>query len=248
MALPGAAPDSAGAPAASPKAKPAHSKKRAGQDKHAEPGVEAIAGQKLLYNGADGQLALSVADKVVHLDAFTLPGEVISDPSQKCRIDIVSQTPIEARSEGRPDGLERYTVDIPACPLTFDVLDGAVLVPTQTTACVFQAADCQASPGGLWGPAGATLEGDAKAISKARDRAEASITTSLKTLEGRSKGEPVAALTREQNEFPGQRDDICRDYAREALHGFCAARLTQARAALLRKRVDDTKRPAKVQN
>jgi hypothetical protein len=232
-----AAPGDASAPAAAPKKphKPAQPARA--------PGAEVIAGRDLLQNGADGELRVSGGEKAksLQVEKFTLMGEVISDPTQKCRIDIVADAPIEAKSLGTPEGLARYSVDIPACPLTFDVLDGAVLAPAQTSACVFQAADCQASPGGLWGPAGASLEKDAKAIAKDRARADATISDSLKRLLARDKGASIGALAREQNDFAAQRADICRPYAGEAQHGFCAARLTQARAALLHMRAEPPK-------
>lgn len=205
-------------------AKPAHAKRahKTSPGKLAPiatPGAELIVARPLLQNGLDGQLLFSGADKTLQIDKFTLPGEVVSDPNQKCRIDIVSETPIEAKSQGAPDGLERYSADIPACPLTFDVLDGAVLVPAQTTACVFQAADCQASPSGLWGPDGATLEKDAKAIAKARRSADASISRILRFMQDRDKASS-ATLTREQTDFASQRDEVCRGYAAESRHGF----------------------------
>ena len=49
----------------------------------------------------------------------------------------------------------------------------------------------------------------------------------------------ASALSREQADFATQRDDLCHDYAAEARHGFCAASLTQARAALLSKRAEE---------
>jgi len=239
LALPGAAESTP----ADADAKPAHAK-RAHKTSPGKlspivtPGAESIVARPLLQNGLDGQLLFSGADKTLQIDKFTLPGEVVSDPNQKCRIDIVSETPIEAKSQGAPDGLERYSADIPACPLTFDVLDGAVLVPAQTTACVFQAADCQASPSGLWGPDGATLEKDAKAIAKARRSADASISRILRFIQDRDKASS-ATLTREQTDFASQRDEVCRDYAAEGRHGFCGDRMTEARAALLHKRAED---------
>jgi hypothetical protein len=208
----------------------------------ATPGIESIVGHPLLQNGAVGELMFSVKDNDLQIDKFMLPGEVVSDPKQKCRIDIVAESPLEAKSQGAPDGLARYSADIAACPLTFDVLDGAVLVPAQTTACVFQAADCQASPSGVWGPPGAALEKDAKVIGKARAQAEASITQSLRFMQARDKGASSPSLTREQIDFASQRDDLCHDYAEEGRHGFCAARITEARAALLRKRAEERAR------
>src|ERR1700677_1115808 len=240
LALPGAAETSpTDAPAKPAHAKKAHKPASGKLSPLAAPGSESIVGKPLLQNGLAGQLLFSGGDKSLQIDKFTLPGEVVSDPKQKCRIDIVSETPIEAKSEGAPDGLARYSADIPACPLTFDVLDGSVLVPAQTTACVFQAADCQASPSGLWGPEGVSLEKDAKVIAKARRRADASITQTLRLIQEHDKQASSAAMTREQTDFASQRDEVCRDYASEARHGFCAARITEARAALLRKRAEE---------
>jgi hypothetical protein len=79
-----------------------------------------------------------------------LAGESVSDPSQRCIVDIVGEKPIEATSEGRPDGLDRYDVDVPACPFTFDVVDGAVLVPSQITACAFKADESRRPVGARW--------------------------------------------------------------------------------------------------
>jgi hypothetical protein len=179
----------------------------------------------------------------LRIDKFRLAGEVISDPSRKCLIDIVGATPIETKSQGRPDGMARYEAEIPACPFAFDLLDGAVLVPAQATACVFQAADCQASPAGLWGPDGAELESDAKAIAKARARADAGATASLRALAARLKGRPEAdEAVREDSDFAARRDDVCRDYAKEAVDGYCASRMAQARAALFKARLDALER------
>ena len=176
ISLPGAA-DS---PPSDPSAKPeAHKKARKPAPIKATPiappSLKSIIDHPLFQNGVDGQLIFSLRDKILRIEKFTLSGEVISDAKQKCRIDIVSEGPIQVKSLGAPDGMDRYSAEIPACPLTFDVLDGAVVAPPQTTACVFQAADCQASPSGVWGPEAASLEKDAKAIEKSRSRADASI-------------------------------------------------------------------------
>ena len=177
LALPGAAPAApAGGAAVSPKPKKpgqgAKAAKAAKAKPVSAPDAAAIDGTPLMLNGREGLLQLSGSGDTLQIDKLRLPGESVSDPSQRCIVDIVGEKPIEATSEGRPDGLERYDVDVPACPFTFDVVDGAVLVPSQITACVFKAADCQTSPGGLWGPDGAGLEKDAAAIGKRRNEAE----------------------------------------------------------------------------
>ena len=242
LALPGAAPPaSAGAPAAS---KPKKSASGAKAGKTAKAGsllasdAAAITGRPLMRNGKEALLKVSGSGQTLQVDKLRLPGESVSDPSQRCIVDIVSEKPIEARSEGRPDGLERYDVEVPACPFTFDVVDGAALVPSQITACVFKAADCQTSPGGLWGPDGAELEKDAVAIGKRRSEAEKAMAKAVHAIEERAKDSPDAAeLLRDQNAFPGQRDQACRDYVNESLEGFCAMALTEARVALLEARL-----------
>jgi hypothetical protein len=245
LALPGAlGPSSDAAPAKAEAGGTQAGKKKAPRPTGRAPATSDIVDRSLRLNGADGELRFSSGgkDKPPRIEKFTLMGEVISDPLRKCRIDIVAQTPIEAASQGAPDGLARYSADIPACPLTFDVMDGAVLVPAQTTTCVFQSADCQANPSGLWGPEGASLEDDAKRLAKERTAADSSIAASLRILQKRDKGASAAALARDQTDFAAQRDDICHDYAGEARHGFCATRLTQARAALLRKHAEPVRR------
>ena len=82
----------------------------------------------------------------------------------------------------------------------FDVLDGAVLAPSQITACVFKAADCQTGPGGLWGPEGASLVGDAAKIAKERAEAEKAMGKILHAIQDRAEDSPEAAdVVREQN-------------------------------------------------
>ncbi len=206
----------------------------------AEAGVASLVGRPLMLNGKSGLLQVSGDDKSLTIDKLQLAGEGVSNSSQRCVVDIVGETPIEATNVGRPDGLERFEADVPACPVAFDVLDGAVLVPTQITACVFKAADCQTTPGGLWGPDGASLVGDAAKIVKERAQAEKAMSKILHTIEDRAEDSAQAAdLVRDQNGFAGQRDELCRDYAEESLHGYCALRVTEARTALLQTRLDE---------
>ena len=194
----------------------------------------AALGKDLQQNGRYGALRIARGpDGSLQIAKFTMLGEVISNPQQKCRIDIVADQPIPAVAKGEPDGLPRYSADIAACPLTFDVVDGGALVPAQANACVFQAADCQASPSGLWGPPSSELE--PKAISKARSAADRAIQSSLRILE-RHDADAAASLAREESDFAAERDDVCRDYAGENRLQFCASRLTESRAALLAKR------------
>ena len=202
-------------------------------------GIASLAGRPLMLNGKSGLLQISGDDTTATIDKLQLAGESVSNPSQRCVVDIVGEKPILATSAGRPDGLERFEADVPACPISFDVLDGAALVPSQITACVFKAADCQTIPGGLWGPDGASLVGDAAKIVKERAEAEKAMAKLVRVIEDRAKdGAEAADLARDQNGFAGQRDELCRDYVKESIHGYCALRVTEARTALLQTRLD----------
>jgi hypothetical protein len=202
-------------------------------------GIASLAGRPLMLNGKSGLLQISGDDTTATIDKLQLAGESVSNPSQRCVVDIVGEKPILATSAGRPDGLERFEADVPACPISFDVLDGAALVPSQITACVFKAADCQTIPGGLWGPDGASLVGDAAKIVKERAEAEKAMAKLVRAIEDRAGDSTQAAdLVRDQNGFAGQRDELCRDYGKESVHGYCALRVTEARTALLQTRLD----------
>jgi hypothetical protein len=241
LVLPGAAPAAPQGAAPTPaKSKNAGATTAKNAKAAAAPGVASLVDRPLLLNGKTGLFQISGDDKMVTIDKLQLAGEGVSDPSQRCLVDIVGEKPIQATNVGRPDGLERFEADIPACPIAFDVLDGAVLVPPQITACVFKAADCQTSPGGLWGPDGASLAGDAATIVKERAQTEKAMGKVLQAIQARAADSPEAAnLVRDQTAFAGQRDDACRDYVKESLHGFCALRLTEARTALLETRLDE---------
>ncbi|MGH6798946.1 MAG: hypothetical protein ACREDI_11270 [Roseiarcus sp.] len=204
------------------------------------PGIASVAGRPLMLNGKSGLLQISGDGKTATIDKLQLAGESVSDPSQRCVVDIVGEKPILATSIGRPDGLMRFEADVPACPFAFDILDGAALAPQQISACVFKAADCQTIPAGLWGPDGASLVGDAAKIVKERAEAEKAMAKILHAIEDRAKDSPEAAgLARDQNAFAGQRDDLCRAYDKESVHGYCALRVTEARTALLQTRLDE---------
>ena len=243
LMLPGAAP--AGTTASPSKAKSSGAAKGAGAAaKAGKPaptaGVATLAGRPLMLNGKSGLLQISGDDKAVTIDKLQLAGEGVSDSSQRCVVDIVGENPIPATSVGRPDGLMRFEADVPACPFSFDVLDDAALAPSQITACVFKAADCQTGPGGLWGPDGASLVGDAAKFTKERAEAEKAMAKAVRAIQDRSvDSQDAADLMRDQTGFAGQRDEICRDYVKESVHGYCALRLTQARAALLETRLGE---------
>jgi hypothetical protein len=246
MVLPGAAP-AAPEGATSSKPRATHTTSSGGRTSDAKlikpaasTGVASLVGRQLMLNGKSGLLQISGDDNSIIVEKLQFAGEGVSDSSQRCLLDIVGETPIEATNVGRPDGLERFEAKVSACPIAFDVLDGAVLVPTQITACVFKAADCQTTPGGLWGPDGASLVGDAATIVKERAEAERTMGKLLHAIEDHVADSTQAAdIVRDQKGFAGQREELCRDYVKESIHGYCALRVTEARAALLQTRFDE---------
>jgi hypothetical protein len=240
LMLPGAAPAAPQGATASPAKAKTGGAAAKGAKPAPPPGVASLAGRSLMLNGKSGLLQISGDDNAATIDKLKLSGEGVSDSSQACVVDIVAEKPILATSVGRPDGLERFEAAVPACPFSFDVVDGAALAPSQITACVFKAADCQTSPGGLWGPDGASLVGDAAKFAKERLEAEKAMAKLVHAISDRAKDSPEAAdLVRDQNGFAGQRDEICKDYVKENVHGYCALRLTEARVALLETRLNE---------
>jgi hypothetical protein len=208
--------------------------------KYTSPNAMTVIGRELLLNGTNGALQFSGRPDALRIDRFTMLGEVISDSTQQCRIDVGGGASIETKILGRPDGLLRFSANIPACPFEFDILDGAVLVPVQLQACVFKDADCQANPSGLWGPDVASLVTDPKPIGRARSGAEAAMAANYRALDARLKDHTKADdLAREQNRFLSDREEICRAYSHENLHYFCTIRLTEARTAFLKARTDE---------
>jgi hypothetical protein len=60
----------------------------------------------------------------------------------------------------------------------------------------------------------------------------------LLTSAGKDK-EAIKQIASEQAGFSSEREVICRNYLREDIHGFCALRITQARALALQAAFED---------
>lgn len=219
------------------------------------PGEETIIGRDLARDGAEGLIAFRRATgNGLEITTLSISGEAISTPGEPCRIDVVAGAPIATRLAGKPNGLLRYDVDIQACPFSLEVLDGAVLVTLPAHACDFTAADCRVDPTGLWGPPGTAIEdGEVKKLERARGHAESDMRANFHALLS-SAGKDKAAIKKtaaEQAGFSSEREVTCRNYAREEVHGFCALRLTQARAFALQAEFDarpkeqDGKKPSR---
>jgi hypothetical protein len=201
-------------------------------------GEESVVGKTLLLNGARGKLQIERKDKSSLQATMIAVGEKISDPSQACGVDLGGGRPLDLAPAGRPEGVIRLSLDAPSCPLTLDVLDGAVLVRGAEAACTFKDADCRVEARGLWGPAPTAFEGQ-KWIESDRSRADKAVRENFKALIHRTQGkQEIKAVAAEQAGFTSERETVCRDYAREAAHGYCASRYTELRAAGLAARLN----------
>ena len=249
LALPGAvAPTPEGAPAAPGEPVPAKPKLRrrpapdgAGPPAAAAPAkvlpAASLAGQTLRRDGHGSEITFGLRDKALVVTHLSLVGR--GEDGAECRIDV-ADLPLTVRDEGQPAGMARVGIPVPACPISFDVLDGAALASGGRSACAFAATHCSVDPTGLWGPVAASLTPDHdKALERQRSQADRDVRASFKRLVGTTRDRAaVMAYAREQAQFSSTREALCRAYAGELRHGFCAARVTQARAAALRTKAD----------
>ena len=197
----------------------------------------ALAGQTLFRGGRGSEIAFALRDKTLVVSRLTLAGQ--AQDGSECRIDV-ADLPLAVRDEGQPGGMARIGIPVPACPISFDVLDGAALETGDRASCAFAATHCTVDPSGLWGPPAAALTPERdKAIERQRAQAEAAMRANFKRLVAATRDRPtVMGYAREQAQFSSTREEMCRGYAAEVKHGFCATRLTEARAAALRTKAD----------
>lgn len=198
-------------------------------------GEEAILGKALHRNGNHGEATFSkTADGYgmkLNLDGFQ-PDNLV----EPCAVSF-GDAPVPVTALGRPAGVPRYRLEAPICPIVFDVLDGAFLVVEPAEPCVVQAAQCRIDPRGLWGPDARIVAGQAKETERARGAAERAVREGYRTLTAKSDPVEQRSIAREQAGFSAEREMTCRDFQREGQMGFCAARITEARAASLRARL-----------
>ncbi len=204
------------------------------------PAVVSLAGQTLYLNGRKSQIGFEAKDKSLSVSRLTFVGQKLSDPRQDCEVTPQTGGAVAITDLGRPNGLVRFKLDFPACPITFDVLEGAVLGIGDPPVCEFREADCKVPADGLWGPQPATLgPAQVKTTERARAQAESAVRNDYKLLVSLTKDRPtIMGYARDQAGFTSAREEICRDYSGEGRHNFCAARLTEARVAALKAKID----------
>ena len=193
-----------------------------------------LDGKTYALNGGKSLMTFSAQGDTVDLTRLSLAGTKLSNGRDACQADVPGM-PLHLTGMGKTNGLLRYTVPVPACPITLDVLDGAVLSSSDAVTCAVKEADCGGPLAGLWGALPGDLGPDqVKTIEHERTRAEAAVRAAYKGLVASTKDRAVIrTFASDQAGFSSHREETCRDYIGESRHGFCGTRLTQARAATL---------------
>lgn len=199
------------------------------------PGEDSILGKTLRRNGGFGEATLEKTGSGYGLK-LRAEGFQSSNLVEPCAISF-GDTAVPVTSLGKPAGLPRYKLEAAACPIVFDVLDGAFLVIEPEQPCVIEAAACRIEPRGVWGPDSRTLAARAKDIEAERKHAEGAVRDGYRALSAKANLTEQRTIAREQAGFSSEREQICRDFQREGSHGFCGARITEARAASIRARL-----------
>ncbi|WP_298964625.1 hypothetical protein [uncultured Methylobacterium sp.] len=202
------------------------------------PSDDSVLGQDLQQNGNAGSLRLE-RGAAGFSARITLAGTKVSQPTESCQVPLAGGSPIVLNDGGRAEGVTRLTSADAVCPLRFDLLDGSVLVTSgaESETCVFQAADCAATPKGLWGPGAAALVPRAQEFDTARGVADKAVRENYKVMTQRARREDVRPIVTEQAAFSSDRELMCRSYVREGTHGYCHVRFTEGRALALAARL-----------
>ena len=242
MQLPGAAGSS---PVGTPVAPPAASPGRPpagfpGQQRAPARAIadDVVVGQALMHEGRNGRFVMEKKGVGFGLK-FSAEGYQTTNLLEPCGVSFGEQA-VPLESLGRPAGLPRFKLQSSVCPIVFDVLPNGLLVIEPRAPCVIEAAQCRIEPWGLWSPDARGLVALAREIEKDRSRADEQVREGFRALGARLGPDEQRSIAREQASFSSERQEICRDFAREEAHGFCAAKVTEARAASLKARLQQT--------
>jgi hypothetical protein len=199
------------------------------------PAEDAIVGKALKRDGVGSAIEFSRAGAELQVAKLTLVGDDLRRSGESCRVEVAG-APLKLAARESDTGLRRYQIAFPACPFTFSVLDGAILVTNEGRACELKEAGCRADPEGLWGMGADEIDPKkGEEMLGARARVEKTVRNTFRELYDRNKKEkPIRNyLVKEQAGFSSWREEVCRSYAREPDFGYCALRLTEARAIAL---------------
>jgi hypothetical protein len=200
------------------------------------PSEDTILGKTLKLDGNGSSIEVARNGSDLQAIKLTLVGDRLTRSGEACRVDVTGM-PLKLTPRDSGAGLRRYQIaSLAACPFTFDVLDGAILVTNEGKACEIKEADCRADPSGLWGmPENEFDPKKAEEMLGARASVEKTVRSDFRALYDRnSKDKPVRSfVVKEQAGFSSWREEVCRSYARESDFGYCALRLTEARVIAL---------------
>jgi hypothetical protein len=199
------------------------------------PSEQNVLDQTYRWNGEKGEMTLLKRGAGYGL-RLTVEGFQTTNPTEGCAVSFGAEA-VPVTAAGRPEGVSRYRLEAPICPIVFDVLEGAIFVHEPVDACVIAAAACRVQVNGIWGPDAAVLVGQVKPIEQARTRAEGALREGFRQLNTRVPDADKRGIAREQASFSSERAQVCRDFRREGAHGFCATKFTEARAIALRARL-----------
>lgn len=201
------------------------------------PSEESVLGRELKQNGSSGSMRIERTGTGDYRIRMTLLGRKAADSPETCSVTLGASAPLPLVSQGRPEGTLRLQLQEPSCPMQLDLLDEAVLVKGSGEVCVFQNAGCRADPSGMWGPDAASLIPRARDFEAIRGSADKAARDNYKVMTQRAKPEAVRPIVAEQAAFSADREQVCKSYAREAVHGFCNARFSEGRALSLATRL-----------
>jgi hypothetical protein len=202
------------------------------------PSEDTVVGRELKQNGATGSLRIERTGTSDYRVRLTLLGRRAADSPETCPITFGDSGSVPLVYQGRPEGMQRFQLADPTCPMQFDLLDEAVLVKgPESGMCVFQALNCQADPSGMWGPEPAALIPRARDFESIRASADKAARDNYKVLTQRASPQAVRPIVAEQAAFSADREQVCRSYVREGTHGFCNARFSEGRALSLGTRL-----------
>lgn len=208
------------------------------------PSERTLAGKVLQHNGMRGSMRFEREGNVLRLVSLRLQGDVISRVGETCEIEVPG-APFTVVNAGRDNGLLKFRVESQSCPFDISVLDGAVIVSYKDArastglgvgTCEFREKDCRGYLAGIWGPSGRSIgKNEAQNIEKLRGAADRNARANFRALLRRAGHEKpkIKEIAADQAGFSARREEACRDYVRESQHGYCASRITQARAVAL---------------
>lgn len=199
------------------------------------PSEDTIVGRSLYLDGSRSSIELQRQGGTLEVAKLAMTGDRLSRSGETCNVEV-AETPLKLKASETTSGLRRYEVEFPACPFSFEALDGAILVTNQGKACELKQADCRTDPNGLWGMGAAEFDPKrANDMLTLRARTEQTVRNDFKALYDKHKDDKATRkdLVREQAGFSSRREEICRSYVNEADFGYCALRVTEARALAL---------------